>query len=435
MKAKELISERKKSKRKTARWAAYGPGPYGGYGYLTGYSGDGGIGEASYPGNIGAMEVAKFFRQATDEEKHAFKELLNQKKLGLAWHLIQKVTGVKLQGQEFQEDRTADVVFDTGETKRVRYHPTGQDIVDAIIRYYLRQGLKVVKIDNEDIEWDDLPEHIEEGWRDIAAGLALGAGIGMSGPASAKFEKVVVSKGDTVYSIARAFDTDVDVIQKLNRLDKNYTIQPGQTIRVPKLEPIDEPKKNTISKKQERKIEPLRINNVKTLTGKPYEALLTATARKAGITDPIELAAFLAQTSVETGGFRHMREIGNKSRIERMYDPKFNQKGAKILGNTKPGDGWRYRGRGFIQLTGRDNYTRASRDLGIDLVKDPDLVARDPEVAARTSVWYWKTHVRNQVRDFRNTAAVTRAVQGGSSALDRREREFQDFKRFKLAAR
>jgi len=107
---RESIVSEKKRKRKKSRWAAYGPGPFGGYGYAAGYSGaigggDGGaVGEASYPGNIGAMEVAKFFQKATDEEKKAFKELLNKKKLGLAWLLIQKVTGVKLQGKEFQEN-------------------------------------------------------------------------------------------------------------------------------------------------------------------------------------------------------------------------------------------------------------------------------------------------------------------------------------------
>jgi len=131
------------------------------------------IDEASYEGNIGAMEVAKFFRQATDEEKKILKELINKKKLGLAWHLIQKVTGVKLKGKEFQEDRTADVVLDTGETKRVRYHPTGRDIVDSIIKYYLKQGLKVVKVDDEDIEWDDAAkENFADGKKPGRRGLA-----------------------------------------------------------------------------------------------------------------------------------------------------------------------------------------------------------------------------------------------------------------------
>jgi hypothetical protein len=98
----DIMSERKKRKR-SSRWAAYGPGPYGGYGYDAGYSGDGGVGEASYPGNVGMIEVAKFFKVATDAQKKLFKELLEKGKRGLAWKLIQDVTDTKLQGQEFDE--------------------------------------------------------------------------------------------------------------------------------------------------------------------------------------------------------------------------------------------------------------------------------------------------------------------------------------------
>jgi len=116
MRASEFITERKK-KRKKPRWAAYGPGPYGGYGYYAGYSGDssgsGGDGggggesinhEASYPGNIGMMELAKFFNIANDEQKTLFKQLLEKGKKGLAWTLVQDIVGVKLQGAEFGEN-------------------------------------------------------------------------------------------------------------------------------------------------------------------------------------------------------------------------------------------------------------------------------------------------------------------------------------------
>ena len=114
MRAHEFVVERKKKRR--PRWAAYGPGPYGGYGYYAGYSGDssgtgGGDGggesinhEASYPGNIGMMELAKFFSTANDEQKLLFKQLLERGKKGLAWKLIQDIVGVKLQGKEFGED-------------------------------------------------------------------------------------------------------------------------------------------------------------------------------------------------------------------------------------------------------------------------------------------------------------------------------------------
>lgn len=114
MKAHEFVIERKRRRR--PRWAAYGPGPYGGYGYYTGYSGDSGAGggeggggesinyEASYPGNIGMMELAKFFSMADEKQKTLFKQLLERGKKGLAWKLVQDIVGVKLQGSEFEEN-------------------------------------------------------------------------------------------------------------------------------------------------------------------------------------------------------------------------------------------------------------------------------------------------------------------------------------------
>lgn len=98
----ESIFEKKK-KRKNRKSALWGPGPYGSYGHDTGFSGDGGVGEASYPGNIGFMEIAKFFKVATDEQKKLFQDLMDREKKGLAWKLIQDVTDTKLQGKEFDD--------------------------------------------------------------------------------------------------------------------------------------------------------------------------------------------------------------------------------------------------------------------------------------------------------------------------------------------
>ncbi len=140
MKANEFITEKKKRRRRGPRWAAYGPGPYGGYGYYAGYSGDsgssgeGGDGggggesihrEASYPGNIGMMELAKFFQMAEPDEKDQFKKLLELGKKGLAWKLVQDIVGVKLQGDEFKTDENfADGKRpqDKGDSKRHAQH-------------------------------------------------------------------------------------------------------------------------------------------------------------------------------------------------------------------------------------------------------------------------------------------------------------------------
>jgi len=128
MRASEIISERRKKRR--PRYAAYGPGPYGGYGYYAGYSGDssgGGDGgggesinhEASYPGNIGMMELAKFFSMADEEQKTLFKQLLERGKKGLAWKLVQDIVGVKLQGSEFNEDAMMGKIEDGGKIVRI----------------------------------------------------------------------------------------------------------------------------------------------------------------------------------------------------------------------------------------------------------------------------------------------------------------------------
>jgi hypothetical protein len=66
------------------------------------------------------------------------------------------------QEQEFKEDRTANVVLDTGEKRRVRYLPTTKDIVDTIIKYYLKQGLKVIKVDDQEVVWKTSPESVAE---------------------------------------------------------------------------------------------------------------------------------------------------------------------------------------------------------------------------------------------------------------------------------
>ena len=84
---------------------------------------------------------------------------------------------------------------------------------------------------------------------------------------------------------------------------------------------------------------------------------------KNGITDPTELAMFMAQMSHESGSFRYAEEIHDGSDYE----------GSSILGNNQPGDGPRFKGRGYIQLTGRWNYGHYGKMIGVDLVNNPQL--------------------------------------------------------------
>ena len=136
------------------------------------------------------------------------------------------------------------------------------------------------------------------------------------------------------------------------------------------------------------------------------------TIRKAAIGAKLagaELAAFLGQCAHESAKFTTTKEFADGSQYE----------GRKDLGNIKPGDGVKYKGRGFLQITGRANYTQASKDLGIDLVNHPEL-AEKPDVAIKVSLWYWKTRVQPKITNFTNTKAVTKKVNGGTTALQQR---------------
>jgi predicted chitinase len=162
----------------------------------------------------------------------------------------------------------------------------------------------------------------------------------------------------------------------------------------------------------------------KTVTGNPHEVVLKKAAQKSGIHGQ-ELTAFLSQCAHETMDFKHMKEIGGSLDFKK-YDPKYAPKKAKALGNTKPGDGAKYKGRGYIQLTGKYNYKKAGEALGLPLEQKPELVEK-PEIAAKVAVWYWNSRVASKVDNFKNTADVTRTINPGMKHLDQRKEKQQAF--------
>ena len=107
----------------------------------------------------------------------------------------------------------------------------------------------------------------------------------------------------------------------------------------------------------------------------------------------------------------------------------FNSMYAGRLGNGDfaSGDGSRYKGRGYIQLTGRANYRQIGEDIGIDLENNPELML-DPEIARKATVAWWKRNVRSREPDYTNTTRVTRIVNGGYEGLDDRKKLFSKYK-------
>jgi predicted chitinase len=151
--------------------------------------------------------------------------------------------------------------------------------------------------------------------------------------------------------------------------------------------------------------------------------ILIQTAKQAGITGD-ELAQLLAQSAHETLNFTRMREAGTAEYFTKKYEQ--HRKTARILGNKVKGDGERYKGRGFIQLTGRDNYTRAGKALGLPLEANPELAAQ-PDNAAKIAVWYWQNRVAPKVQDFTNTKAVTKKINPALKHQDRRQQQFAKY--------
>lgn len=152
-----------------------------------------------------------------------------------------------------------------------------------------------------------------------------------------------------------------------------------------------------------------------------------------GIVSRERLAAFLGQCHVELAGFRRLSEnlaYTTPQRLLAVWPSRFagaaaaqafvgkperlaNHVYAGRLGNgdAASGDGWRFRGRGLKQLTGRDNYRRAALALGHPYLEQPDLLCR-PEDAVRTAGWFWQSNGCNPLADSGNIDAITRRVNG-----------------------
>lgn len=140
-----------------------------------------------------------------------------------------------------------------------------------------------------------------------------------------------------------------------------------------------------------------------------YEPLVQGMTRYK-ITSDLRMAHFIAQLAHESASFRYAEEIASGDAYE----------GRSDLGNTQPGDGRRFKGRGLIQLTGRANYTEYAKACGIDVVAKPQLVASDPFLAVDVACWFWHTRKLNALADADDVKAVTRRINGGYNGLDDR---------------
>ena len=135
----------------------------------------------------------------------------------------------------------------------------------------------------------------------------------------------------------------------------------------------------------------------------------------AGI-EGLELVALMSQAAHESDKFKTAEEYASGNAYEGRTD----------LGNTQAGDGKRYKGRGYLQITGRTNYKEMGDKLGVDLVNNPEKL-EDRNLAAKASVEWWKENVQPLVADFSDVERITKIVNGGFNGLADRQKYFKEF--------
>jgi putative chitinase len=157
-----------------------------------------------------------------------------------------------------------------------------------------------------------------------------------------------------------------------------------------------------------------------------------------GITTPRRLAHALAQWLHETGGLTILEErlsytaerlmevwpsrfltLSKAKLYERQPEALANLVYAGRMGNAQPGDGYRFRGRGLVQLTGRANYARYGELAGVDLLADPDRAA-SPDWMLEIACSYWKAKGLNELADEDDLVGITRRINGGTIGIKER---------------
>ena len=303
-----------------------------------------------------------------------------------------------------------------------------------------------------------------------------------------------IQDGDTLSEIARDADITVEELKELNNIENINEIDAGANLKVPvkagKLTDtqaalrggLDRPKDNQgvetaglfkyFFGKKEVPQEVTFITKEGTTRGS-RERIAYEEAYNAGLRGE-ELRSYMAQVSHESSNYGLMRELGytsvasavsvngkkweNRLKRDNVLDPSnrdaettgpiqdntakniFNSVYSNRNGNGdfETGDGFKFRGRGYIQLTGRSNYKEIGEDIGVDLENKPELM-EDPVIAAKASAAWWKRNVRNKVpkNDYSNTYAVSGLVNRGSAnkkanRLDEREKAYNSYKFIKI---
>jgi putative chitinase len=199
---------------------------------------------------------------------------------------------------------------------------------------------------------------------------------------------------------------------------------------------------------------------VKQATAEKWADAVANACAEFGIDTPQRIAGFLSQCAHESAGFERLQENLNYSAdgmagiwpkrfavlgpdkkpvkkdgknqpnkfalaLHRKPEMIANVVYSSRMGNgpTESGEGWRYRGRGLKQLTGKDNHRACSAGLGVDLVSNPDMLL-EPVYAARSAAWFWATNKCNVFADAGDIEGLTKKINGGLIGIDDRKKRY-----------
>lgn len=169
-----------------------------------------------------------------------------------------------------------------------------------------------------------------------------------------------------------------------------------------------------------------------------WEEPLQMVFDKYDMSTTLRQAAFIGQCAHESGNFKTLEEnLHYKAEsLMKVWPSRFpslevanqfannpekiaNKVYAGRMGNNEEGDGWAFHGRGLVQLTGRDSYTRCGESLGMDLISNPELLLQ-PKGAALSAGWFWSKHGLNELADAQDYETMTKRINGGTLGLDDR---------------
>lgn len=260
-----------------------------------------------------------------------------------------------------------------------------------------------------------------------------------------------VQPGDTLGKIAA--ETLGSASRYMEIADANNMANPnalrvGQVLEIPGDTVVEKPKAESppavvsgsleITSEQLKEIMPsATAENIE-----KYRPALNQEMAKFEINTPMRIAHFIAQIAHESGSFRYSSENMNYSAealkaVFGKYFPTDNLAGeyarqpqkigsrvyANRMGNgdEASGDGWKFRGRGLIQLTGTDNYANCASSIRRDLLGNPDQLADDPNAGVAASGWFWNMRDLNKYADADDVRTITQRINGGFNGLEDRE--------------